>query len=249
MALRDEILALIRERPGITDAEIARLIPGPKSRHQQVNSRCRTLVTEGLVRRDKPQAGPIGNYPIAQLDHPEGSPRLRAGEKPPLMGAGHAAGMPPAWGCPAVPPGGTTQAVAPTRLKLEFHWQSAGEIRLVDQTLHFPRLPTNAGIYRIRFPFSRSVYVGEAVNLRRRMQNYRTPGRSQKTSIWVNRLLCDRLGIGDVVILEACTDAMTTWDTVRKAADLKSKVVRVMVEHAAILAERYGNWTPLNKAN
>jgi len=157
--------------------------------------------------------------------------------------------MPPAWGCPAVTPGGTGSPVAPSCLTVEFHWQSAGEITLHDHLLCFPRLSERAGIYRIRFPFSRSVYVGETVNLRRRMRNYRMPGATQRTSIWVNRFLHDCLGEGDVVMLEACTEATTTWDAVREAADLESKVVRVMVEHAAILAERKGDWTPLNKAN
>jgi hypothetical protein len=145
--------------------------------------------------------------------------------------------MPPAWGCPAVPPGETPRAVAPTRLTVEFHWQIAGEIRLQDQSLIFARLPEQAGIYRIRFPVTRSVYVGETVNLRRRMQNYRTPGATQSTSIWVNRLLRERLADGELVILEVCTDAVTTRDNSRDGADLSSKTMRVLVENAAILSE------------
>jgi hypothetical protein len=147
-----------------------------------------------------------------------------------------------------VPPGVTTRAVAPTRLTVEFHWQSAGEISIQDQSLIFARLPEHAGIYRIRFPVSRVVYVGETINLRRRMQHYRTPGAKQSTSIWVNRLLRERLANGELVILEVCTDAVTTSDKSRDGADLTSKTMRVLVENAAILSETQAGWSPLNKA-
>jgi len=241
MALRDDILALIRKTPGITDAEIARMIPGAKSRHQQVNSRCHILAEEGLIRRIKSSNAAIGNYPVALSEDPEGGPRPRVGEKPPPGGA--------VGGCPAMPPGGTDRAVAPTSLSVDFFWQSAGEIHFLDGGLHFPRLPQRAGIYRIRLPVSRSVYVGETVNLCRRMQNYRTPGARQKTSIRVNNHLRDRLGEGELALLEACTDAMTTLGTIRQNADLTSKIVRVMIEHAAILFEIKARWILLNKAN
>ncbi|ARE84800.1 hypothetical protein ROSMUCSMR3_03338 [Roseovarius mucosus] len=241
MALRDDILALIKDQPGITDAEIKRRIPGTGLRHQQVNARCRLLAEEGLIRRIKPSRGAIGNYPEASLEKPEGSPRPRVGEKPPPGGA--------VGGCPAEPPGATIQAVAPTCINIEFFWQSVGEIQFLDESLHFPHLPARAGLYRIRLPVSRSVYVGETVNLRRRMQNYRRPGATQTTSVWVNDHLRNRLRDGELVLLETCTDAMTTTGTIRQGADLKSKIVRVMIEHAAILYEKQANWVPLNKAN
>ncbi|MBW4975709.1 hypothetical protein KZZ08_18940 [Roseovarius mucosus] len=241
MALRDDILALIKDQPGITDAEIKRRIPGTGLRHQQVNARCRLFAEEGLIRRIKPSRGAIGNYPEASLEKPEGSPRPRVGEKPPPGGA--------VGGCPAEPPGATIQAVAPTCINIEFFWQSVGEIQFLDESLHFPHLPARAGLYRIRLPVSRSVYVGETVNLRRRMQNYRRPGATQTTSVWVNDHLRNRLRDGELVLLETCTDAMTTTGTIRQGADLKSKIVRVMIEHAAILYEKQANWIPLNKAN
>ncbi|MCZ7675304.1 MAG: hypothetical protein M5U35_04730 [Roseovarius sp.] len=138
----------------------------------------------------------------------------------------------------------------PTSLTIEFHWQSAGEVSLLqDHGLTFPRLPADGGVYRIRFPVSRSVYIGEAVNLRRRMQNYRTPGVSQTTSIWVNRLLCKRLTAGGTVLPEACIDAVISIGGTRQTADMASKSVRVMIEQAAILAEREAGWTTLNKAS
>ncbi|MGX0975861.1 hypothetical protein ACSSVY_001571 [Roseovarius sp. MBR-51] len=241
MTLRDDILALIEERPGITDAEIVRMIPGAKSRHQQVNARCRKLAEQGLIRRIKPSIGAITNLPLTSKLGTEGSPPPRVGEKPPPAGA--------VGGRPAEPPGGTIQAVAPTSINIEFFWQSVGEIQFLDETLHFPRLPARAGLYRIRLPVSRSVYVGETVNLQRRMQNYRRPGATQTTSVWVNDHLRNRLRNGELVLLETCTDAMTIAGTIRQGADLKSKIVRVMIEHAAILSEKQANWIPLNKAN
>jgi len=241
MTLRDDILTLIQEKPGITDAEIAGMIPGPKSRHQQVNARCRELAEEGLIQRIKPPSGAIANYSSRSKQGSGGTPRPRSGEKE-TTGAPFSNSL-------AIPPGVTTQAVVPTRLSVEFHWQSVGDITVQSSTLCFPRLPECAGLYRIRLPVSRSVYVGETVNLRRRMRNYRTPGASQKTSIWVNSLLLERLNQDEPVMLETCTNAMTTIDTNPQNADLTSKTVRVMIEHAAILSERHTNWVPLNKAN
>lgn len=81
------------------------------------------------------------------------------------------------------------------------------------------------------------------------MQNYRTPGVSQTTSIWVNRLLCKRLTAGGTVLLEACIDAVISIGGTRQTADMASKSVRVMIEQAAILAEREAGWTTLNKAS
>ena len=242
MALKDDILALIQEQPGISDAELAQLVPGPKSRHQQVNARCRALVREGCITREKPPSGPIRNFSCAQYDVPEGRSRPRVGVKPPPRGA--------AGGCPAVPPGSPACAVMPISLTVEFHWQSAGEVSLSqDHKLTFPNLPKKSGIYRIRFPVSRSVYIGETVDLRRRMQNYRTPGVSQTTSTWINRFLCERLADGSSVLLEACIDAVISVGGTHQTADMASKSVRVMIEQAAILAERQTEWKTLNKAS
>lgn len=241
MTLRDDILTLIQERPGITDAEIAGMIPGPKSRHQQVNARCRKLAEEGLIQRVKPSFGAIANHPLRSKQGSEGTLRPQSGEKPANVGTvGSGA---------AIAPGVEPRAIVPTCLSVEFHWQSVGDITVQSSTICFPRLPECAGLYRIRLPVSRSVYVGETVNLRRRMQNYRTPGASQTTSIWVNRLLLERLTQDEPVMLETCTNAMTTIDTNPQHADLTSKTVRVLIEHAAILSERHTNWMPLNKAN
>jgi hypothetical protein len=49
---------------------------------------------------------------------PKGSPRPRVGEKPPPGGA--------VGGCPAVPPGATARAVAPTCPSVRLPWQGFG---------------------------------------------------------------------------------------------------------------------------
>jgi len=241
VALRDDILALIEKRPGITDAEIVRAIPGPKSRHQQVNARCRALAGEGFIQRVKPSLGAIGNHPLAQPQCPKGSPRPRAGEKPPPGGA--------VGGCPAVPPGRTAEAVAPIGMTVDFLFQQMGSVTITKEgLLSFPPLPSSAGIYKLRLPESQEVYVGEAGNLRKRMDDHRKP-KGKKTAARVNRLVSDHLAERGVVIIEVCTDAQTTFGDDRQDADLASKTVRVMIEHAAILSEKLAGWTPLNKAN
>ena len=49
--LSDQILELVRSRPGITELEIAKAIYGPSAVQQQVNPDCRLLVRRGLLER------------------------------------------------------------------------------------------------------------------------------------------------------------------------------------------------------
>lgn len=62
MSNRDRVLALIRERPGLTDREI-RELTGVEP-HQQINQICRLLASEGLIRRTTDPAGRIVNAPV-----------------------------------------------------------------------------------------------------------------------------------------------------------------------------------------
>ncbi|WP_372614838.1 GIY-YIG nuclease family protein [Aquicoccus sp.] len=237
MTLADRIRRIIEEKPGITDAGLTALLPGGPSRHQQVNQRCRQLAAQGVITRDKRGDRFIGNFPANHCptltSTPEGSDRPRVGEKRPPGGA--------VGRCPAV---------QRSQVQVSFAWHSAGEIlKDAEAKPRFPRLSTAPGLYRLRLPHDRSVYVGETINLRRRMQNYRTPGSRQKTSIWVNKLICAVLNDNRCILLETCTDLRLLIDGRDETANLSSKTVRCVAENAALLSEIGNGWTPLNKAD
>lgn len=57
MALADDIEALVKRRPGLTEAEIAQHLFGAEGYQQRVNQTCRRLVAQNrVVRRN--QGGP-----------------------------------------------------------------------------------------------------------------------------------------------------------------------------------------------
>lgn len=49
--IADRVLALIREKPGLTELEIAQSIFGEDAYQQRVNGDCRLLLSRGLVER------------------------------------------------------------------------------------------------------------------------------------------------------------------------------------------------------
>ena len=87
MGHREEILALVLTRPGLTDAQIRQLTG--INPHQQVNQICRSLEVEGLTRREVGRDGYIVNLPARQLERPSATavtpalPESRVVEVPP----------------------------------------------------------------------------------------------------------------------------------------------------------------------
>ena len=244
LSLSDDILAIILEHPGIDDAGIAKLLPEAPNRHQQVNSRCRQMAHKGLITRQKQAGQRIANHPASE--------HMRSPMRPQMGRADSRPDGRVALGKPATPVEQVngSAAVPATRLGVSFTWQSAGEIkRDADGKLRFPHVSGVAGIYRIRLIERRSVYVGEAVNLRRRMQNYRTPGGNQMTSIWVNAMLLEQLEAGVMVLLELSVDASVNSAGSPLEVDMASKTVRLFAECAAILAETESGWNVINRTN
>src|SRR3546814_5172631 len=76
-------------------------------------------------------------------------------------------------------------------------WKRLGAVTLSPAgKLDFPAAPVEAGLYRliVRAGNRTTVYVGEAVNLKRRFGNYRRPGATQQTSLRLNALLIEAIG-------------------------------------------------------
>ena len=132
-----------------------------------------------------------------------------------------------------------------TRVAVEFEWQPVGEVTLVDGKPRFPSLPRAPGAYRLAFlvpDAAARVYIGETDDLRRRAQNYRTPGPTQRTSLRMNRELVDALARGVRVSQATIMGAtISLEDGPWRSLDLARKTGRLILENAAmaaVLAER-----------
>lgn len=116
-------------------------------------------------------------------------------------------------------------------------WHDAGGIAIIDGALSFPTVPAAPAVYRFVFKTSddvESVYVGESVDVRRRMRNYRRPSPRQQTSTRIHYLLRARLEDGESVTLGLLDDIGLQGER-RFQAELASKAIRVLVEHAALV--------------
>lgn len=85
-------------------------------------------------------------------------------------------------------------------------------------------------------------YVGETDALGRRFQNYRAPGPGQPTNLCLNRELVTALRTGCAVTVDVISAASADG----AALDLRSKLDRVLVEHAILWAEARAGWRLLN---
>ncbi|HEY3355360.1 MAG TPA: hypothetical protein VGQ83_19075 [Polyangia bacterium] len=127
-----------------------------------------------------------------------------------------------------------------TTLAVTFYWRQAGRVALDARGgLVFPSLPAVPGLYRfwIESDPRPGVYIGEASDLRRRMQHYRTPGPSQTTNVRLNMLLKDAIGGGSVVSVWILTEAEMRLDAEEpQPLDLNRRNGRLIAEQAAITA-------------
>ncbi|MGY1592240.1 hypothetical protein ACI79D_09720 [Geodermatophilus sp. SYSU D00708] len=125
---------------------------------------------------------------------------------------------------------------------VHFAWCAAGRVLLDESgTPAFPSLPETPGLYRLDFtrtgPERPRIYVGEAADLRRRANGYRTPGHAQQTNLRVNALLRDHIGSGDAVELSIATEAVArVGQGPDRPLDLTRKANRLLAENAALLA-------------
>ena len=123
-------------------------------------------------------------------------------------------------------------------LGTSFTWKRIGPILLDEQQkIRFPETGARPGLYRFEFGSGRRLtqYIGESDRLSRRLQHYRTPGRSQQTNIRLNRLILDHLNGGGQVFLSTVTgEARIILGDRECEADLSAKYVRLLLESAAL---------------
>jgi hypothetical protein len=133
-----------------------------------------------------------------------------------------------------------------TRFAVEFEWQVAGRVSLdANSYLVFPVLPNMPGLYRLWIEGADErpgVYIGEASNLRRRMQSYRTPGVSQTTNIRLNELLKTAVAGGSAATVSIITKVIVSLDASEpRDLPLDRRNARLIAEQAAIAAAAVEN--------
>ena len=122
------------------------------------------------------------------------------------------------------------------RVAVDFVWRSVGVLRLDAGKLRFPHVTDVPGVYR--FDLGDRVYIGEADRMRRRFAHYRNPGPSQSTNIRLNTVMLELLTGGGPIDVSVVTDATADVDGRTARLDLSHKAARLLVENAALTAER-----------
>lgn len=139
------------------------------------------------------------------------------------------------------------------KMKLKMKWQPIGRVILSNDVLLFPHVDKVPGIYRIRIRYkdnTEALYVGETVNLKRRLYNYKNPYKRQQTSWRINEKLVSVLKKGAEVSISIVTSNKGVLDLDKDTTlDLSSKVVRCLFENAALLNGGAQDIENLNKAS
>jgi hypothetical protein len=117
---------------------------------------------------------------------------------------------------------------------LEIDWETAGLIKLSRGKMTFPPVPAEPGLYRfnlltpLRPP---GHYIGESVNLARRMNQLGRPGTNQKTNQRVNAAIKATLVAAGSVEISISVRARLD----RQALDLGSAAARRLAENASLV--------------
>lgn len=122
-------------------------------------------------------------------------------------------------------------------MAVEFRWCRLGQVRRdAEGKLVFPSAGHVPGVYRFRVigDGPERHYVGEASELRRRFQQYRTPGPRQQTNLRLNRLFRDHLEGGGRIEVDVAEGVQLGSDG-HPLANLNEASVRKLVESAGIV--------------
>lgn len=133
----------------------------------------------------------------------------------------------------------TWDQAGPVACDVAFHWTPLGRVELDGAgLLRFPQTPDAPGLYRFQLGRAdgRGRYVGESDNLRRRFNNYRTPGPTQPTNIRIRDRLTAALKAGAEVAVAIVTSGVAVEiGGAEHPVDLGQKSTRLLLENAAIV--------------
>ena len=126
-------------------------------------------------------------------------------------------------------------------VSVEFQWRGLGSVQRDERgLLVFPAAPRRPGLYRFRLcgDADDRHYIGETDELRRRLQQYRTPGRKQQTNIRINARFCDHMVAGGSIEVDIVDGrvAVSAAGTALEV-DLAHKIMRGLLEHAALVSD------------
>lgn len=116
-------------------------------------------------------------------------------------------------------------------------WTAAGQLHLHEGQKYPLAFNVNvndeAGLYKFHISHknAQSVYIGESQNLKRRFQNYRSPGLTQKTSLRINDILIRALREQAEIAVYISTQAFLN----NNAANFSQKHVRRLFENMEIV--------------
>jgi len=134
---------------------------------------------------------------------------------------------------------------------VRFEWEDRGAVVLdADGRIRFPAVDRSPGLYRFMLARAdgREVYIGETVELRRRLQQYRTPGSGQQTNLRMNARMMEHLRQGHPVRLAVVESVAGEVGGRVLALDLGRKEVRTLAESAALVAaENEGSAAVVNR--
>ena len=143
------------------------------------------------------------------------------------------------------------RAAAMTSVSVEFQWQRLGSVQRDEQgLLAFPAAPRRPGLYRFRLCGNGNDrhYIGETDELRRRFQQYRTPGRSQQTNIRINAQFRDHIAAGGTIEVDIVDNRVTvTAAGTPLDVELADKAMRRLLEHAALIGDAAAGVELLNR--
>src|SRR4051812_7204923 len=112
---------------------------------------------------------------------------------------------------------------------VEFEWVEVGVVRQFTATLPaFPNVPAGPGVYRFRVSSNSGVetYIGEAENIRQRLQRNYGSQHTGSTNVRVRRWLLSQLAAGGEVRLALAHVTALSVDGKPFAPDLASKQIR-----------------------
>lgn len=146
--------------------------------------------------------------------------------------------------------GASEKARWQTTTLVDQKWRRVGQIELDRKGAPvFPKCPNAPTVYLLHVPSKSKpeTYVGETDNLARRLQHYRTPGPTQKTSQRLRQFLVETLERDKPVELHVLgEDTQIRTRNNDRPANMADKVERHLLEASAIVGFREANHKLLN---